>query len=78
MRRTKLAIAVVLTGAMASFGVGCTGDPPSTQWEQDRFVQWLGTSIFGILYLSACQANGGVCPFPIAPSLPVSPSTDAP
>jgi hypothetical protein len=62
--RVKMAIAVVLTAAMASVGVGCTSNP--TQEE----AQWLGNGIFFIIYKALCDANYGVCPFPIAPSDP--------
>jgi hypothetical protein len=59
----------LLAGSMAALGLGCTGQP-TTDWEAQRQAQWVGTGIFGIIYLALCQANGGVCPFPIAPSDP--------
>lgn len=74
MTRTRTVAAIALTGAMAALGVGCT-DPPRTPAQQEQFTQWLGTNIFGIIYIASCQANGGVCLFPIAPSLPVPPAT---
>jgi hypothetical protein len=59
----------LLAGSTAALGVGCTGQP-TTAWEAERQAQWVGTGIFAFLYVALCQANGGVCPFPIAPSDP--------
>jgi hypothetical protein len=64
--RIKMAIAVVLTAAMAGLGVGCTANPTEAE------AQWLGNGIFFIIYKALCDANYGVCPFPIAPTLPAS------
>lgn len=67
--RARTAIAVVLTGAMSVFGVGCTGEPPSAHQQEQQGVL-IGNFIFFTIYMAMCQANGGECPFPIAPSLP--------
>lgn len=68
--RLRVGMVALLAGATAVFGVGCTGQPPRTPQEAQQQAQWLGNGIFMIIYLSLCQANHGVCPFPIAPSDP--------
>jgi hypothetical protein len=65
--RVKIGIGVLLTAAMSAFGVGCTPPPGS---DPEQYAQWLGNGIFFVIYKALCDANGGVCPFPIAPSDP--------
>lgn len=64
----------MLAAAMAVFGVGCT--PPANDWEAQNQANWVGNFIFFTIYMGLCQANGGVCPFPIAPTLPAQPPAD--
>lgn len=66
-KRIKIAVAVLATGAMAGLGVGCTAPPGTSQSDYD---QWVGSSLFGLIYIALCQANNGQCPFPIAPVAP--------
>jgi hypothetical protein len=70
MTRFKIGVAALLVGAMGALGVGCTGQPPATQAEAQQQAQWLGNGIFMIIYMAMCQANHGVCPFPLGPSDP--------
>ncbi len=70
MKRSKVAIAVVVTGAMAALGIGCTAEPPGTSQQEQQQAQWLGNGIFAIIYAAMCQANYGTCPFPLGPSDP--------
>ena len=72
--RLRTGIAGVLVAAMAAFGVGCTGQPPATEWEAQNQAVGIGNFIFLSIYLELCRANYGVCPFPIAPTLPASPA----
>jgi hypothetical protein len=61
---------VVLVTAMAAVGVGCSPTPPLTQNEQVG----IGNFIFFTIYVALCQANNGVCPFPLGPTaLPPTP-----
>jgi len=69
--KTRVALIGVLAAATAALGVGCT--PPASDWEAERQANWVGTGIFMLFYIALCQGNGGVCPFPIAPTLPASP-----
>ena len=62
--KVKTAIAVLLTGAMAAVGVGCSANPTESE------AQWLGNGIFFIIYKAMCDANFGVCPFPLGPADP--------
>jgi len=68
--RVRVAIAVLLTAAMATFGVGCTGQPPATGADAQQQAQNIGNFLFFLIYRALCDSNGGVCPFPIAPSDP--------
>lgn len=65
--RARRGVAVVLVAAMAAVGVGCSPDPPLTENQQ----QGIGNFIFFVIYSALCQANGGVCPFPLGPSDPL-------
>jgi hypothetical protein len=69
--KARTAIAALLVGATAALGVGCTGQPPANEWEAERQAVWIGNGIFFLIYSALCNANGGVCPFPIAPSDPL-------
>ncbi len=69
--KLRTGIAAVLVGAMATFGVaGCTGQPPADEWQAQNQAQWIGNGIFFIIYKALCDANFGVCPFPLGPSDP--------
>ena len=74
--KIRVALIGALAAATAALGVGCT--PPANEWEAERQAVWLGNGIFFIIYIGLCQANNGVCPFPIAPTLPVPAATPAP
>lgn len=63
--KLRTGVAAVLLAAMAGTSVGCSTTPPS-----QNELQGLGNFIFAVIYISLCQANYGVCPFPIAPSDP--------
>lgn len=71
--KTRVALIGVLAAAMAALGVGCT--PPANDFEAERQAQWVGNGIFFFIYMALCQGNGGVCPFPIAPTLPAATGT---
>lgn len=66
--KTRIALIGVLAAATAALGVGCT--PPANDWEAQQQANWVGNGIFFMIYIALCQGNGGVCPFPIAPTLP--------
>ena len=69
----RKSVAVGLVATMGLFGVGCSGKPLTQQQQQG-----IGNFIFMVIYLGMCQANNGVCPFPIAPTLPPpAPATGA-
>jgi hypothetical protein len=73
-RKFRTGVAAVLVAGMSVFGVGCSGEP-LTQDQQ----QGIGNFIFMSIYIAMCQANYGVCPFPLGPTLPVpSPTTPPP
>lgn len=73
MRKTRAVAGALLIGSMATFGVGCSPDlPPGSQ--DEATAQWLGNGIFMMIYMAMCQANGGVCPFPLGPSDPLPPA----
>lgn len=59
-------VAIVLVGAMGALGVGCSPSAPLSQQQQ----QGIGNFIFMVIYIGMCQANNGVCPFPLGPSDP--------
>ena len=72
-RKLRAGIAAVLVAGMSVLGVGCSGQPLTQQQQQG-----IGNFIFMVIYLGMCQANNGVCPFPIAPTLPPpAPATGA-
>lgn len=64
--KLRRGIAAVLVAAMGVVGAGCSPSPPLTQNQQ----QGIGNFIFMVIYIGLCQANGGVCPFPLGPSDP--------
>lgn len=74
--KTRVALIGALAAATAALGVGCT--PPSSDWEAQNQAQWVGNGIFFLIYMGLCQGNGGVCPFPIAPTLPATPPAAQP
>lgn len=60
--KVRLVAAAVVTALVASFGVGCSAEPSENQN--------VGNFIFFVIYKALCDANGGVCPFPLGPSDP--------
>jgi hypothetical protein len=72
-RKFRTGVAAVLVAGMSALGVGCSGQPLSQQQQQG-----IGNFIFMAIYIGMCQANYGVCPFPLGPSLPVPPSPTPP
>lgn len=70
--RIRAVLVALATVAVATFGVGCTAEPPS-EWQQQNQMVGIGNFLFFLIYSGLCQANGGTCPFPIAPSDPPGP-----
>lgn len=64
--KMRRGVAAVLVAAMGAVGVGCSPSPPLTPQQE----QGIGNFFFAVIYIALCQANYGVCPFPIAPSDP--------
>jgi hypothetical protein len=60
----RTAVAAVLVAAMGATAVGCSAEPSENQN--------VGNFIFFVIYKALCDANGGVCPFPLGPTLPPS------
>lgn len=62
--RIRRGVVAALVAAMAGLGVGCSPSPPLSENEQVG----IGNFIFFVIYSALCQANNGVCPFPLGPS----------
>lgn len=69
--KPRMGLVVLLTGAMAAVGVGCSADPPSPSQGD-----WVGNFFLFLILQELCQGPAPTnCPLP---GLPVPPATVAP